>query len=132
MVYDTYLEKTLKGITLEKRRRGTRRKVTSASLVPSDWKGFLRVDGNKTELFRFVSREIFKLDDDITSAFDDTIASKWENMALSPTDHKEADIRLFLHVKDRGRKGLSQVRIRTVDTDMFLLSISLYDDLDFD
>ena len=58
--------------------------------------------------------------------------SKWENMALSPTDHKEADIRLFLYVKDRGRKGLSQVRIRTVDTDMFLLSISLYDDLDFD
>ena len=108
----------------EKRGTGTRRKVTSASLVPSNWKGFLRVDENKTELFRFLSREIFKLDDDITSAFDDTIASKWENMALSPTDPK-ADTRLFLHVKDRERKRLSRVMIRTVDADMFLLSISL-------
>ena len=108
----------------EKRGTGTRRKVTSASLVPSNWKGFLGVDENKKERFSFLSREVFKLDDDITSALDDTIASKWENMALSPTDPK-ADTRLFLHVKDRERKRLSRVMIRTVDADMFLLSISL-------
>ena len=53
-------------------------------------------------------------------------------MALSPPDHEEADTRLLLHVKDMERKGLSRVMIRTVDTDMFLLSISLYDDLDLE
>ena len=53
-------------------------------------------------------------------------------MALSPPDHEEADTRLLLHVKDMERKGLSRVMIRTVDTDVFLLKISLYDDLDLD
>ena len=53
-------------------------------------------------------------------------------MLLSPTDHEEADTRLFLHVKDMARKGFSSVMIRTVDTDVLLLSISLYDDLDLD
>ena len=46
IVYDKYLEKTLKGRTREKRGTGTRRKVTSTSTAPSNWKGFQRVDEN--------------------------------------------------------------------------------------
>ena len=94
------------------------------------------LDQNKTELFRFLSREIFKLSEgEISSAFDATIASKREYMALSPTDHEEADTRLEqtgTDMGDMGRKSLSRVMIRTVDTDVFLLSISLYDDVDLE
>lgn len=50
-------------MTREKRGTGVLRKVTSSSLVPSNWKDFLRVDENKIELFKFLSMEIFKLSD---------------------------------------------------------------------
>ena len=67
MVYDTYLEKSLKGMTREKR---------EPSLVPSNWKGFLRVDENKAELFKFLSSEIFKLiDGEIISRVEQLITS---------------------------------------------------------
>ena len=89
--------------------------VTTSSLVPSNWKGFLRVDENKAELFRFLSSEIFKLSDgEIISAVDDNVASQSENvMLLGPTDHEEADTRLFLQVKDMTTKGVSRVMILT-------------------
>ena len=79
--------------------------VTSSSLVPSNWKGFLRVDENKAELFRFLSSEIFKLSDgEIISTVDDTVTFQ-----MCPTD----DTRLFLHVKDMATKGVSRVMILT-------------------
>ena len=132
VVYDTYPETSLKGMTREKRGTGVRRKVTSSSLAPSNWKGFLRVDENKVELFRFLSMEIFKLSDgEIISAYDDNVTSTADEdcSLLSPSDHEEADTRLFLHVNDMARKGLTRVMIRTVDTDVLMLSISLFDDL---
>ena len=73
LVYDTYLENSLKGMTREKRGKGSQRKVTSSALAPTNWKGFHRVDDNKTELFRFLSEEIHRISDgDIISAFDNT------------------------------------------------------------
>ena len=132
LVYDKYLDKSLKGMTREKRGTGIRRKVTLSSVVPPNWKGFLRVDENKTELFRFLSQELFVLSDgEIISAFDNTVTSRpTENVTLiSPTDHEKADTWLFLHVNDMGRKGFNRVMIRTVDTDVLLLSVSLYERL---
>ena len=82
------------------------------SLVPSDWKGFLRVDENKSELFRFLSQKLFhESDGAIISAFDSTVISlPLEDVTLmSPTDHEEADTRLFLHVNDMSHKGLKSV-----------------------
>ena len=70
-------------------------------------------------------------DGEIISAFDNTVTSRpTEDMTLiSPTDHKEADTRLFLHVNGMGRKDFSRVMIQTVDIDVFLLSVSLYEKL---
>ena len=82
------------------------------------------MDENKTELFRIFSEEISKLSGGkILSAYDGT--TKF-------TDHEEADTRVFLHVNDMSRKGITNVMIRTVDTDVFLLAISLYDHLNLD
>ncbi len=128
----THPETSLKGMTREKRGTGIRRKVTSTSIAPSDWRGFLRVNENKVELFKFLSLEISELcNGAIISAFDITVtsASTKDITLISPTDHEEADTRLFLHVKDMGTEGHKRVMIRTVDTDVLMLSISLYDDL---
>ena len=54
VVWDAYKENSLKKATREKRRSGQRRKVSPNTRIPSDWKGFLRVDANKSELFRFL------------------------------------------------------------------------------
>ena len=63
-----------------------------------------------TELFRFLSEEIHSISNgDIISAFDDTVTSKpVENVVqMAPTDHQEADTRLFLHVIDMSHKGMN-------------------------
>ena len=70
-------------------------------------------------------------DGEIISAFDNTVTSRptEEVTLITPTDHEEADTLLFLHVNDMGMKGFNRVMIRTVDTDAFLLSVSLYEKL---
>ena len=108
MVYDTYLENSLKGMTRKKRETGTRRKVTSSALAPTNSKGFLRVVDNKTELFRFLSEKIHRISDgDIISAFDDTVTSKPVENVVQMADHEEADTPLFLHVIDMSHKGIN-------------------------
>ena len=42
----------------EKRGAGQRCKVMGSRRIPSDWKGFLRVDGNKEELFKLLADKL--------------------------------------------------------------------------
>ena len=70
---------------------------TEIALAPTNWKGFLRVDDNKTELFRFLSGEIHRISDgDIISAFDDTVTSKPVENVVQMADHEEADTPLVV------------------------------------
>ena len=55
LVWDVYLDDSLKKSLREKRGAGQRRKVIGSPRIPSDWKGFLRVDGNKEELFKLLA-----------------------------------------------------------------------------
>ena len=45
---------------------------------------------------------------------------------LYPTNHEEANSRLFLHVKDLARQSSQKIAIRTVDADVLVLAVSLY------
>jgi len=58
LVWDVYNDDSLKKSLREKRGTGQRRKVTGSTRIPSDWKGFLRVDGNKQELFQYLSSKV--------------------------------------------------------------------------
>ena len=58
VVWDVYHEDSLKRCTREKRGYGRRRKVLASTRIPSDWKGFLRVDGNKDELFKLLAEKV--------------------------------------------------------------------------
>ena len=46
MVFDAYLEDSLKAATRRKRNKGSRRHVEGNKQVPSNWPEFLRVDEN--------------------------------------------------------------------------------------
>ena len=135
VVYNTYPSISLKGTVRSKRGSGIRRKVTSDSSAPSNWKEFLRSSENETEFFKYLSLKLSTLSDSkIICAYDDTVANKYDDDVtfLTPSDHEEADTRVFLHVKDITRKGLKNDMIHTVDTDVLILAISLYQSLGTD
>ena len=43
--------------------------------------------------------------------------------------HKETDARVFLQVKDMAKQGHGKMVIQTVDNDVLVLALSLYDEL---
>jgi len=61
IVWDVYMEDSLKATTREKRGKGIQRRVASATFLPSKWKDFLHLEENKTELFRFLSHQAIKI-----------------------------------------------------------------------
>ena len=65
LVWDVYLEDSLKKSMRERRGSGQRRKVLGPTRIPGDWKGFLRVDENKDELFRLLATKVCVQDSDI-------------------------------------------------------------------
>ena len=58
IVWDVYKDDSLKKVTREKRGSGQRRKVLLSTRMPYNWKGFLRVDENKDELFKLLSTKV--------------------------------------------------------------------------
>ena len=60
LVWDTYFADSLKGSTRAKRGQGVRRHVVADPAISGNWLNFLRVDSNKTELFRFLSAALME------------------------------------------------------------------------
>ena len=46
--------------------------------------------------------------------------------ALQPCTHTEADTLIFLHLKDATENGHKIIKVRTVDTDVVILAISVF------
>ena len=57
LVWDVFVADSLKQCTREKRGSGQRRKVFPSTRIPTDLKGFLRVDQNKDELFKLLGNK---------------------------------------------------------------------------
>ncbi len=51
VVWDVYKPESLKEDTRSTRGKGIRRRVEASSIVPQNWRAFLRINENKTELF---------------------------------------------------------------------------------
>ena len=58
LVWDVYLDDSLKKSLREKGGAGQRRKVMGSTRIPCDWKSFLRVDGNKEELLKLLADKV--------------------------------------------------------------------------
>ncbi|KXJ12057.1 hypothetical protein AC249_AIPGENE28763 [Exaiptasia diaphana] len=61
IVWDVYNDDSLKKAARERRCSGQRRKVLLSTKIPSDWKGFFRVDNNKDELFKLLCTKVVLL-----------------------------------------------------------------------
>ena len=136
IVFDTYKDQSLKASTRVKRGKGIRRKVLDKSVAPTNWRNFLHLDQNKIELFLYLSTTIIQHGDRgdviMICAYDDTYISSSNKLDLSnltPCNHEEADTRVFLHVKDMTKQGHRKMVIRTVDTDVLVLAVSVYEQL---
>lgn len=51
---------------------------------------------------------------------------------LVPCTQEEADTRLFLHVADAAKKGLKNVLVRTVDSDVVVLAVAVFQKVDLE
>ena len=83
-----------------------------------DWAAFLRIDDNKTELFRFLSEiTVFKVNSNknVLCVYDMTAIcnNDYDHSEVSPCSHEEADTRVFAHTKDSSSIH-KRIAIRTV------------------
>lgn len=132
IVWDRYLKLSLKGAAREKRGQGIRRRVTEAAPIPGNWQQFLREDSNKTELFTFLSKialETLQIDGKqlVVTDGEEVLCNPPVNdlEELSPCSHEEADTRMLLHVAHAANNSHKKISIRTVDTDVVILGVSV-------
>ena len=115
-VFLTYKKDSLKSQTRLKRGKGLRRRVQTNSIAPTNWKAFLRIAENKTELFKFISTQLLRLETETDTvllyAFDEVSCSNKPTVnmdLLSPSNQEEADTRVFLHSKHISTNGSKKI-----------------------
>ena len=112
--------------------------MTDKTPLPRNWKNFLRVDTNKSELFKMLAKSFVNLtvpgktivsttmEKVLTNCSDDIINE------LGPCNHEEGGTRLFLHAKHCSQEGHAKILIKTVDTDVVIIAISKFTSLELD
>lgn len=130
IVWDVYIEQSLKTTARDKRGKGIRRRVAASNPVPGNWEAFLRSDENKTELFDFLAHVINdEVDTDkvlLSTCGRDVVCtdSQVDVSLLATCSHEEADTRMILHAVNASQQGRKKIMVRTVDTDVLVLTIA--------
>ena len=98
---------------------------------------FLKVDANKSELFYLLAQDVVNCS--AVQSFEGAVLATDTEEVVSSRDidlhnvclcnHEEADTRILLHVKDAAATGHRNVAIRTVDTDVLILAVSYFHEL---
>ena len=55
IIWDVYVEDSLKSTARENRGKGVRRRVAPSNAIPGKWQEFFRLSDNKTELYTFLA-----------------------------------------------------------------------------
>ena len=112
LVWDSYINQSLKSAARNKREQGIRRRVLGSSKIPSNWMNFLCVDQNKVQLFAFLTAAAMEIAiaPNIIVATDATevrsIQPGFDFSSISPCNHEEADTRVLLHAADAVKKAI--------------------------
>ncbi len=134
IVWYQYISNSLKSQTKSKRGKGLRRRVEASNSLPKNWQQFLRDDSNKKELFAFLVKHLKHLATSkqlVTTHGSDVICIPPQDTShLAPWDHEEADTRIILHLADAVYKGFHKFLLRTVDTNVVVLSVATAAKLD--
>ena len=134
-IYDRYPKENLKGLTHIRRGTGPRTEIGNDGDSPiprKDWQQYLANAENKEELFKFISQkltssEIFK-DILVLSTIENSVLvnKPYDTTHVQPNNHIEADTHIFLHLADAAKAGHAKAYIRTVDSDIVVLSICFF------
>ena len=130
IVWDEYVENSLKATTRSERGAGVRRRDTANNQLPRHWKEFLRVDENRRELFKLLAESTSSLEVEkqvILTYGKQVLTTLPRNdiSSLVPCSHEEADTRMLLHVQVALQQGNRKILLRTVDTDVLVLALAL-------
>ena len=129
VVWDVYKDGSLKSCTRELRGTGEPLRVAASTRLPQNWKTFLRVDSNKTGLFKFLASELAschlpegKL---VLTTCQEKVLSNpdMDVHGLTPCTQDEADGRMLLHASHAYQQGQKRVLIQATDTDVVVLAI---------
>ena len=104
VIFDRYISGSLKSEMREGRGTEIRILVNETTPIWRNWQQFLRNDGNRKELFHLLATDLTSesLASCVLVATDseEVISSEATDLPfLIPCNHKEADTRIFLHVK---------------------------------
>ena len=132
LVFDVYLDTSLKNTARSHRGSGSRRRVLPHLPVPKEWNSFLRNSDNKTELFAFLATHIhqnFHPAGKFVFVTNDSGVLCWPKdqdvSLMAPCNHEEADSRIFVHAYDASsRQDMNDITVHTVDTDVVVLAIT--------
>ena len=134
IVFDIYLDHSIKNSTRNKRGSGKQIKVAGDTLISRHWKSFPRVNEKKMQLFQLLAAERVQ-----QANFKQLVATKdtviITNIAsylpsqLTPCNHEEADTRIFVHGKELTLKSHKLVLVDTVDTNVVVIAISCFNEL---
>ena len=122
-----YIKDSLNDMMRQKRGKGIQRHVSSTTLLPQSWKGFLCASESRT---KFLAQQVARLSPNDGKVI---YATEGTNVLSTMTDadvtsfvpclHEEADTCLFLHAGDAALKGHRKLCICTVHTDVILAII---------
>ena len=142
VVFDVYLETSIKDAERQKRGSGTG--IKFSSIVPGHkikkWRSFLSEADNKTRLIQFLvsdwkssSKRELILDKVLvvtcgTRCWKITSDDSSEIVELE-SSHEEADTRLLLHAKHAADSGYRNIIVVSEDTDVFVLLLSFAKDI---
>ena len=135
-VFDTYKRDSIKEQTREGRGIGVRILVREETPIAKKFQVFLKNSDNKTELFKILAINITKIPENIVEIMATHLEEFLSNNldadlpALQPCNHEEADTRLLLHTLDGSKRGFKRLLIVTVDTDVVVLILCHFFNLD--
>ena len=144
VVFDCYWDVSIKNAERQKRAAGDGlqiKVVNSSQKCPKQWSKALRSGSNKTAIIKFLVEEWMK--DTYSSVIPDTCdlyATSGEEcwhftsnggavtrqlVSELRCNHEEADTRMLLHAAHAARNGYSSVYLRSPDTDVAVIAVSL-------
>lgn len=139
-MWDTYPEDSLKSLAQQRRGSGARTRLDPDSdgttpIPKRDWQSYLKNVENKKELFVFISKQLIKIDMGgkllLSTELETVLSNKaFDISGLQPCNHTEADTWIILHLAHASSQGHKKAFIRTVDSDIVVLAIAFFQQLD--
>ena len=134
LVFDRYFPDSVKNATRDGRGLGKRRKVGLDVKIPSNWKEFLSCTENKKELFPLVSRRLLETSQPppgkvllLTENERCLCATGDIDLeCISPSNHEEADTRMFVHLFGAVVCGHKKILIIANDSDIIVLGVRAF------